>query len=178
VCYSLVRLTIIIDDYILFQYLDTLGDLFFKHTPTTEMKFRFYLIDLPDVNAFSIAGGRVYVSRKMVVLTRSDDELAGILAHELGHIVTHQSAIDTTRRFRDALGITQVGDRADIFASFHQYLENEARKTIHSGLNDDKDQFMAFARERTRNVASHEARSTGNGNLPGSHIVSLISVIS
>jgi len=141
---SLARHTTIIDDDTLADYLRTLGDRLIQHLPPTKMKFRFYLIELSDVNAFSIAGGRVYVSRKMVALTHSDDELAGILAHELGHIVTHQSAIDATRRFHEALGITQVVDRADIFARFHQYLENEARKPIRgSGPNDDKDQYIA-----------------------------------
>jgi predicted Zn-dependent protease len=78
-----------------------------------KFRFRFALIELHQAHAFSLVGGRIYVSRKMVVLTQNDDELA-VLAHETGHIVTHQKAIRTTRLFRDVLGVTQVGDRADM----------------------------------------------------------------
>jgi predicted Zn-dependent protease len=91
----------IIDNDRLTAYLRTLGDRLVTHLPPTNLKFRFYLVELPNVNAFSIAGGRVYMSRKMVALTQNEDELAGVLAHELGHIVTHQTSIEITRRFRD-----------------------------------------------------------------------------
>src|SRR3979411_1904188 len=79
----------LVEDDALNAYLRGLGERLVQHLPPTHMKFRFYLIELPEVNALSIAGGRVYISRKIVALAQTDDELAGILAHELGHIVTH-----------------------------------------------------------------------------------------
>lgn len=125
-------------------YLQALGDRIIEHLPENKMRFRFYLVDLPEVNAFSIAGGRVYVARKLVALTQNDDELAGVLAHELGHILTHQSAIYTSRRFQEVLGVTAVKDRADIFDKYHLYVENYARKPSRSrGPNEDKDQGVA-----------------------------------
>jgi WD40 repeat protein len=144
--------TKVIEDENLNAYLRALGNRLVQQLPPTNMKFRFYLIDLPEVNAFSITGGRVYVSRKMVALTQNEDELAGVLAHELGHIVTHQTAIFVTARFREVLGVTQVRDRADIFEKFHQYLENAARKPAHGGMNEEKqyvaDQVALYAMAR------------------------------
>jgi hypothetical protein len=93
------------------------------------LKYRFYLSNLPTANAFSIAGGRVYVTRKLIGFARSEDELAGVLAHELGHIVTHQSAIEYTRFFH-AIGITEVIDQADIEAKFHRFLESGKTFTV------------------------------------------------
>jgi WD40 repeat protein len=58
-----------------------------------------------------------------VALAHNDDELAGIVAHELGHIVTHQGAVTMTRLLHDTIGVTQVGDAADISNKYHQYLE-------------------------------------------------------
>ena len=52
------------------------------------------LIDVPTAEAFSIAGGHIYISRKIVAMTRSEDEMAGVLAHEMGHIVAHHAAIE------------------------------------------------------------------------------------
>ena len=146
------RLKIIEDDG-LTAPLRALGSRLVQHLPPTKLNFRFYLIDLPEPNAFSIAGGRVYISRKLIALTKSEDELAAIIAHEMGHIVTHQSGIFMTRRFRDVLGVTQVGDRADVFEKYHRYLENVGRKPFRSE-SEQKEQGAAdrvgiFAAYRT-----------------------------
>src|SRR5689334_2211662 len=82
----------VIDDSSLGTHLDELGARIARFLPPNNLRFRFFLIDLSEVNAFSLPGGRIYVARKLVALTRSDDELAGVLAHEMGHIVTHQQA--------------------------------------------------------------------------------------
>jgi hypothetical protein len=132
----------VIEEDSLTSNLRALGNRLVQHLPPTKLNFRFYLIDLPDPNAFSVAGGRVYVSRKLIALTKSEDELAAIVAHELGHIVTHQTGIYMTRRFREVLGVTKVGDRADVFAKFHQYLENIRRKPSR-GESEEKEQGAA-----------------------------------
>lgn len=118
-----------VDDPELAAYLQQMGDGLAKNLPATGLQLRFYLSNTPEANAFSIAGGRVYVTRKLIGYVHSEDELAGVLAHELGHIVTHQSAIDYTR-FLKAIGIDAVGDRADIEAKFHKLLESGKRFEI------------------------------------------------
>ena len=132
----------IIENSALTDFLRALGNRLVQHLPPTKLNFRFYLIELPEPNAFSIAGGRVYVSRKLIAMTRSEDELAAILAHELGHIVTHQTGIYMTQRFREVLGVTQLGDRSDVFAKYHQYLENYRRKPSR-GESEEKEQGAA-----------------------------------
>jgi WD40 repeat protein len=124
-------------------HLREVGNRLVQYLPPTRLNFRFYLIDLPQVNAFSIAGGRVYVSRKIVAFAHNDDELAGILAHELGHIVTHQSAIEITRAFREILNVTQVGSRDDVFRKFHQYVENVSRQRHPGRGEEEKHQIVA-----------------------------------
>ena len=96
--------------------------------PPTGLNFRVYVIDLPVLNSFSLAGGRIYITRKMAAFLQSDDELAGLLGHEMGHILTHQGAIDMTHLLHDVLGVTSVGDRTDIAAKFNLLLDNAARK--------------------------------------------------
>lgn len=140
---SLAQQVKIIHDDKLNAYLSALGDRLALHLPPTQLRFRFYLMELSEVNAFSIAGGRVYVSRKLVALAKTDDELAGVLAHELGHIVTHQIAIEMTARLREVLRVQQVGNRADVFEKFHLLLENAARKPGHGGGEEEKHQYVA-----------------------------------
>lgn len=75
----------------------------------------------------SVGAGRIYVTRKMVAFLRNDDELAGMLGHEMGHILTHQNAIEMTRRLHEILGVDSVGDRKDLFDKFNRMLDNIAR---------------------------------------------------
>ena len=140
---SLVREFILIDDPALTAHLEELGARLARFLPPNNLRFRFFLIDLAEVNAFSLSGGRIYVARKMVALTRSDDELAGVLAHEMGHIVTHQHSILMTQLLKRVLGVTQVGDRADIYEKFQRLLENERRKPTHISGEGEEDQYVA-----------------------------------
>ena len=133
----------ILRDDSLTEHLHQLGDRLLRYLPQTKLRYQFLLVDLPEPNAFSLPGGRVYISRKIVALARNDDELAGILAHELGHIVTHQGAIEMTSAFHDVLSVTQVGDRADISNKYHQYLESYRRNPGHAGAEEEGHQYIA-----------------------------------
>jgi WD40 repeat protein len=118
----------VIDDDEAAGFLRRVGERLVKQLPPTEMRYRFFLVDEPDVNAFAMVGGRIYVTRKLVAFARSEDELAGVLGHELGHLATGQTAAEWTRIFRNVLKVEQLGDRRDIFEKYNQILENVARK--------------------------------------------------
>ncbi len=117
----------VIDDAVT-ENLDRIGKRLLALLPPSDIPFRFLIVDYPQVNAFSFPGGRVYVSRKLIAATRSEDELAGVVAHEIGHIATRQSAVDLTRAFQKILGIRSLGDRSDVFEKYHSLLDNLARK--------------------------------------------------
>jgi len=51
------------------------------------LEYRFYVINSPTVNAYSVAGGGVYICTGLLDILESEDEVAGVLAHEIGHIV-------------------------------------------------------------------------------------------
>lgn len=100
-----------------------IGQSLLETLPKSGITYRFSIYESGEINAFSIAGGRVYVSRKLIAAIQNEDELAGVLAHEIGHIATHQTAVQMTRSMRLRIGVTQVGDRADVFAKVHQFLK-------------------------------------------------------
>jgi len=52
----------------------------------TPFEFKFYVINTPDVNAFSVPGGYVFVNAGLIVLAENEQELAGVLAHEIAHV--------------------------------------------------------------------------------------------
>jgi WD40 repeat protein len=118
----------VIEDASITGQLNQIGERIIRHLPTTKFRIRFFLVDLPDATAFVLPGGRVYVSRKLVAMTRTEDELAGVISHELGHLIARHSSIRMTRMMREVLGLASVKDRQDIFEKYNQIVENAARK--------------------------------------------------
>ncbi|MEO6392910.1 MAG: M48 family metalloprotease, partial [Pyrinomonadaceae bacterium] len=118
----------VIDDPVVTRYLQAIVDKLVRQMPSTTLRFRVALLDLSDANALSMPGGRLFISRKMVAFVNSEDELAVILAHELGHAFARHSAIDTTFLFKELLGVTEVTDRRDIFAKYNRMIEMQPLK--------------------------------------------------
>jgi MAF protein len=56
-----------------------------------EIDYHFTVLDDDEVNAFALPGGYVYVNKGLVEKVDNDDELAGVLGHEVGHIVARHS---------------------------------------------------------------------------------------
>ncbi|MGH8210225.1 MAG: M48 family metalloprotease, partial [Steroidobacteraceae bacterium] len=102
------------DDPSVTAYMARIGDRLAQHLPSTQFHFRYLLVDSAWANAFSLPGGRIYVSRGTIAQLRGPDEMAAILAHEMGHVVTHQGALDATLLIEQVLGVTEVTDRQDI----------------------------------------------------------------
>ncbi|MGO4518732.1 M48 family metalloprotease [Terriglobus sp. 2YAB30_2] len=122
-------------------YLEKIGARLLAVLPPTGIKFRFLLVDSSEINGFSLAGGRVYLTRKLVATAHNEDEVAGVLAHEIGHIVTHQSAAEVSERFRRLLKINTVTDRADIYEKFVRGMDVPDSKARDS--DSDADQAVA-----------------------------------
>jgi predicted Zn-dependent protease len=95
-------------------HLNAIAGRVLSQLPHDQAPVRVILTDAPSAQSFSVGPERIYVSRKMVALLRNDDELAGLLGHELGHILAHQNATIVTQLFREILGVEAVSDRKDI----------------------------------------------------------------
>jgi predicted Zn-dependent protease len=76
----------LLDDQPLAHYLDAIGRRLAVHAPHTDVAFTFHLVDSPEPNAFVSPGGYVYVTRGLLTLLNSEDELACVVAHEIGHV--------------------------------------------------------------------------------------------
>lgn len=54
-------------------------------------QFQFHLVEAEEPNAFALPGGYVYVTRGLLPLVQTEDELAGIMAHEIMHVIKRHS---------------------------------------------------------------------------------------
>ncbi|HXJ46189.1 MAG TPA: M48 family metalloprotease [Candidatus Dormibacteraeota bacterium] len=67
---------LVIDDEDLTGYVQRVGKRLLAQAPPSDLKVQFFLFDVPIANAMTPPGGRVYISRKLIALTRNEDELA------------------------------------------------------------------------------------------------------
>jgi predicted Zn-dependent protease len=89
------------DNRAMTSYLNTLGQYLslFSDRPETFGGYHFLVMDTPDINAFAAPGGFIMVSRGMLRCCKSEEALAGVLAHEIGHVELNHGlqAIDKSR---------------------------------------------------------------------------------
>jgi predicted Zn-dependent protease len=80
-------------------YVESVGNRVKEVTELKDEEFTFTVLDSDVVNAFALPGGYVYVSRGLLALARDEAELAGVLGHEIGHVVARHTAqrYDRTR---------------------------------------------------------------------------------
>ncbi|MGE5546681.1 MAG: M48 family metalloprotease [Solirubrobacterales bacterium] len=85
------------DDPDLQAYVAGVGTRLAKFSQGDQRDFRFTVLDSDVVNAMALPGGYVYVTRGLVGLADNEAELAGVLAHEIGHVQAHHTAQRVTR---------------------------------------------------------------------------------
>ncbi len=124
------------------KYLREIGEKLVKHLPPTNLRFQFYLIDSPELNAFITPGGRIYVTRKLVAFVRNEAELAGILGHELGHGIVRHGSIDFSKYFKEILGVDRVGDREDVFQKYNEFIDKQNTKRVKTSQSHEGNQQL------------------------------------
>ncbi len=85
------------DDPKLVSYIQSIGQRLAKNSPYQDVTYQFQIVDMQEPNAFALPGGYVYVSRGLLVLLNSEDELAGVIGHEIGHVAARHSVQRLTR---------------------------------------------------------------------------------
>jgi len=156
--------------------LNRIGQRLLATLPPTKIPFRFRVYDSAELNAYSLAGGRVYVSRKLITALTSEDDLAGVLAHEIGHLITHQTATDLSQVFAVRLGVKSVTTREDIAARVHQMMSTpeKAHETKQREIDEElaADRVALYAMTQAgyqpRNFSNFFDRITVNQGKKGS----------
>jgi predicted Zn-dependent protease len=109
----------LVDDAEVHSYVNQVGRWLAQQTSRNKKKWpwRFGILDTDTVNAFAAPGGHVFVTRGLFVLLENEAELAGVLAHEMGHVLEkhHLGAIQKSTQgevFQDLLVKSTKKNRA------------------------------------------------------------------
>ena len=73
------------------QYVNSLGNAIASRTSRSDLQWHFAVVNTSDVNAFALPGGYVYVNRGVLERASNASELAGVLGHEIEHVVRRHS---------------------------------------------------------------------------------------
>lgn len=90
----------IVDDPELRDYVQDLGERLVSRANTPDMAYEFFVVDSPAINAFAMPGGYIGINRGLIEETRSESELAAVMAHEIAHVTQRHIA----RRMADSEG--------------------------------------------------------------------------
>lgn len=99
------------DDPELQAYVDRVGQHLVRNSDMPDLEFTFTVIDAPDLNAFATPGGFVYINRGLLAYLNSEAEMAGVLAHEIGHVTARHHA----RRKTASVGSKVAATTAYVF---------------------------------------------------------------
>jgi predicted Zn-dependent protease len=99
----------------------------------------FGVLDSPDVNAYSGPNGYIMITRGAINAMEDESELAGVLAHEIAHVVNRDGleAIKNAKRNEALMKGLSAGEQK--FALFNQLTGNLVEKTLNSGYSQDQE---------------------------------------
>jgi predicted Zn-dependent protease len=82
------------------RYLRRIGEKIAILSDRPDLRYQFYILDEDEINAFALPGGYIFVNRGLIERT-SEDELAFVLGHEIGHVCARHSL----KRLQASLGM-------------------------------------------------------------------------
>lgn len=125
-------------------YVNSIFDRLVAAAPRSGFRYRIHVVDDGTVNAFALPGGTMFVHRGILDLAGSDDEVAAVLGHEIGHVVRRHSL----QRFRrDAVAMALIHQ---LLKNSHEDKENLAKlaylftSTSFSRKNEDESDALGM----------------------------------
>ena len=132
------------------DYLNQIGQIIVLHTdkPTTFGGYHFAILDSQEINAFACPGGIILITRGMLDSVKSEDELAAVLAHEIGHII-HRDGIAAIQSSRWSEALLVIGssaarefgpkDTAKLVSLFEGSIDDVVKTLVVNGYGRDQE---------------------------------------
>lgn len=87
------------------SYVNALGQRLAAQSHRANLEWHFTVLDSPEINAFALPGGYVYVTRGIMAYMESEADLAGVMGHEIGHVTARHGAQRATSQQHAGIGV-------------------------------------------------------------------------
>jgi len=95
----------LVDNPQITQFVEQVGRRLVDSSMRRDLQYRFFVVNTKEINAFALPGGFIYVNRGLIERTDNESELAGVIGHEIGHVVGKHSLKQLSKKLLLA-GIT------------------------------------------------------------------------
>ncbi|MDQ1241743.1 MAG: hypothetical protein QG550_994, partial [Pseudomonadota bacterium] len=96
-------------DEALQSYVNDIGQRIAKVSHLPNLQFTFTVLDSPDINAFALPGGYVYITRGIMAYLNSEAQLVAVLGHEVGHVTARHAVRQQSGATAAGVGATVIG---------------------------------------------------------------------
>jgi hypothetical protein len=107
-------------DTMLIERVQRIGNQIVPQQPRKNIPFTFKVVDSDEINAFALPGGFIYVNRGMIETVKNDDELAGVIGHEIAHVALRHGAELIERLATAQAAIDVMSTASPDFGSIYQ----------------------------------------------------------
>lgn len=106
---NLLGIAPLVPDPKLQRYVNSVGQWVALHTERADLQWHFGVLDTSDVNAFATPGGYILITRGLLARMHSEAELAGVLAHEMSHVLQKHHLKAIQKNAMVAIGVDVAG---------------------------------------------------------------------
>ena len=90
------------------SYVDRVGQKVAEHSHRPNIHYHFTVLDTPEINAFALPGGYVYITRGILAYLNSEAEMAAVLGHEVGHVTARHGVRQQSAAQAANIGVSIV----------------------------------------------------------------------
>lgn len=139
---GLLGTTPLVDDSAVQTYVNHIGRWLALQTERPDLPWTFAVIDTETVNAFAAPGGYVFVTRGLFLMLRNEAELAGVIGHEISHVVRRHHLVAIEKKLRASLAKDAAGMLVEYDSEMVDALVGAGMDIYAKGL-DREDEFEA-----------------------------------
>ncbi len=143
------RLGYVLEDPLLEDWLQGVGDRLGAHSNRPSQEFHFFLVNSREINAFATLGGYIAVNAGLIMTTASEDELAGVMSHEIAHVTQNHvlRAVESQKKETVPIALAMLAAIIVASRSNSTSSSNATEAAIASGLGLIAQQQISFTRD-------------------------------
>ena len=145
-------------------YVQQIGDRLIQHLKAPKFEYNFTIVEMKEPNAFALPAGHIYISRGLLCLTNTEDEIAGILGHE----IVHSELRHSVKQMRKAIipAILQIpGELVGVFVN------EQMGSLINTPIAAGNELFLAsYSRKHEREADAIGAKLMASAGYDATHL--------